>query len=221
MKLTAIIPAFNEEKALGEVILRLKNYVNQIIVIDDGSKDKTWQVATESGAAVYHHLINRGVGGALRTGFKAALLNEADIIITLDADGQHDPAEIPQLIKPILGGEADAVIGSRFLVNQKMPIFRKLGVPFFNIFIFLLFGIKTTDSQSGMRAFNKRAAASLKIYAREVLESPPEILRQIQINRLRLKEVPIKAIYTEYSLSKGQRFVPGLKTLFKLFFSII
>lgn len=220
MKLVAIIPAFNEEKALGGVILRLKNYVDQVIVVDDGSRDKTPQIAMESGATVYRHLTNLGVGGALRTGFKAALVNGADIIVTLDADGQHDPEEIPQLIKPILEGEADAVIGSRFLVSQKMPLLRKLGIPFFNIFTFLLFGIKTTDSQSGMRAFNKKAAESLKIYAREVLESPPEILGQIQINRLRLKEMPIKAIYTEYSLSKGQRFLPGLKALLKLFFSI-
>lgn len=221
MKLTAIIPAFNEEKTLGGVILKLKKYVDQIIIIDDGSQDNTSRVAQESGATVYRHLINRGLGGALGTGIEAALLNDADIVVTLDADEQHDPAEIPQLIKPILEGEADAVIGSRFLVSQKMPLFRKLGIPFFNIFTFLLFGIKTTDSQSGMRAFNKKAAALLKIYARGVLEASPEILGQIQFHRLRMKEVPIRAIYTDYSLAKGQRIGPGLKAIIKLFFSIV
>src|SRR3989338_3249144 len=110
MKIVAILPAFNEEKTIGAVILKLKNYVSQIIVIDDGSKDRTSQIAKEHGALVYRHLINRGLGGALGTGIKAGLQNEADIIVTLDADGQHDPAEISELIKPIMNGEADAVI---------------------------------------------------------------------------------------------------------------
>ena len=164
MKLIAMIPAFNEEKTLGEVILKSKNYVDQVIVIDDGSQDKTSQIALQNGATVYRHLINRGSGGAVGTGIRAALLNEADVIVTLDADEQHDPAEIPKLIKPIIEGEADAVIGSRFLTRQPMPLFRKMGVSFFNLVIFLLFGVKSTDSQSGMRAFNKKAAEILKIY---------------------------------------------------------
>lgn len=217
MKLIAIIPAFNEEKTVGQVISKLRQYVDQIIVVDDGSKDRTYQIASENGAKVYRHAINRGLGGALGTGLQAALLNGADIIVTLDADEQHDPAEIPKLTKPIIEGEADAVIGSRFLVKQPMPLFRKMGIPFFNIATFLLFGIKSTDSQSGMRAFSKKAAQSLEIFARGVLEASPEILSQIQAKSLRLKEIPIKSIYTKYSLSKGQRFSPGIKALIKLF----
>ena len=219
MRLIAIIPAFNEERTIGEVILKLKQYVDQIIVIDDGSKDNTCQVAVQSGAKVYRHLINRGLGGALGTGIKAALLDEADIIVTLDADDQHDPDEIPKLIKPIIEGEADIVIGSRFLVHQPMPLFRRMGIPFFNLITFLLFGIWSTDSQSGMRALNKKAAQNLEIYARGVMEASPEILKEIKTKQLKLKEVPIKSIYTPYSLSKGQRFSPGLKALIKLFIS--
>lgn len=219
MKQIAIIPAFNEQKTLGEVIFKLRNFVQQIIVVDDGSIDRTAQIARENGATVCRHLINRGLGGALGTGIKAALLEGADIIITLDADGQHDPAEIPELIKPILAEQADVVIGSRFMTRQPMPLFRRIGIPFFNLITFLLFGIKTTDSQSGMRAFSKKAAQNLDIYARGVMEASPEILNQIQIHRLKLKEVPIKSIYTKYSLSKGQRFSPGVKALVKLFAS--
>jgi len=216
MKVIAIIPAFNEERTIEAVISKLKQYVDDVIVIDDGSRDQTSQVALQNGAKVYCHVINRGLGGALGTGLKAALLNGADVIVTLDADEQHDPAEIPKLIKPIIEGEVDAVIGSRFLIRQPMPLFRRMGIPFFNFITFLLFGIKSTDSQSGMRAFSKKAAQNLEIYARGVLEASPEILRQIKIHKLKLKEVPIKSIYTPYSLSKGQRFSPGLKALIKL-----
>ncbi len=212
------MPAFNEERTIGAVILKLKPHVEQIIVIDDGSRDKTRQTAIQNGARVYRHPINRGLGGALSTGIKAALLNGADIMITLDADGQHDPEEIPKLIKPILDNEADVVIGSRFLVRQPMPLFRRMGIPFFNLITFLLFGIWSTDSQSGMRAFNRKTAQALEIHTNG-MEVSSEILKEVKTKRFKLKEIPIKSIYTDYSLSKGQGFVPGLKTLSKLFIS--
>ncbi len=216
MNLTVIIPAYNEEKHIGEVVQGVKKYTENIIVIDDGSEDKTSQIAQKNGAKVYRHFINRGLGGALGTGIKAALLAGADAMITLDADGQHDPDEIPRIIKPIINREADVVIGSRFLVRQSMPLFRRLGNPFLNLITFFLFGIWSTDSQSGMRAFNKKAAQSLEIYTNG-MEVSSEILKEIQAKGFRLKELPIKSIYTDYSLSKGQGLIPGLKTLFKLF----
>jgi len=216
MKLIVIIPAYNEERHIGEVIRGVKKHTDNVIVVDDGSKDKTYQIAVESGAKVFYHLINRGLGGALGTGISAALSEQADIIVTLDADGQHDPDEIPRIIKPIIDGKADVVIGSRFLVRQSMPLFRRLGNPFLNLITFFLFGIWSTDSQSGMRAFSKKAAQSLEIYTNG-MEVSSEILKEIQTKGFRLKELPIKSIYTDYSLSKGQGFIPGLKTLFKLF----
>lgn len=215
MKTVAIIPAFNEEKTIKEVVSKLKNYADQIIVIDDGSRDRTSQTALEAGATVYRHMLNLGLGGALGTGIKAALSQGADIIVTLDADAQHDPAEIPALLKPILDGEADAVIGSRFLIRQPMPLFRRLGIPFLNIVTFLLFGAKTTDSQSGYRAFSKKTAQALEIRA-QGMEVSSEIIKEIKVRGLKMKEVPIKATYTEYSLSKGQGLVTGIKTLIKL-----
>jgi len=216
MNLTVIIPAYNEEKHIGEVVQGVKKYTENIIVIDDGSEDKTSEIAQKNGAKVYRHFINRGLGGALGTGIKAALFCRADIIVTLDADGQHDPEEIPHLLKPIIEGKADVVIGSRFLVRQSMPLFRRLGNPFLNLITFFLFGIWSTDSQSGMRAFNKKAAQNLEIYTNG-MEVSSEILKEIQTHQFKLTEVPIKSIYTAYSLSKGQGFIPGLKTLIKLF----
>ena len=220
MKTVAIIPAFNEEKTIGEVVSKSKKYADEIIVIDDGSRDKTSKIAKESGARVYRHLINRGLGGALSTGIKVALLSGADIILTLDADGQHDTEEIPQIIKPIIDGEADFVIGSRFLTPQPMPLFRRLGIPFFNIVAFILFGIRGTDTLCGMRAFNKKMAQVLEIQSNG-MEAVLEMLKKAQINKFIVKEVPIKAIYTQYSLSKGLRFLPGIKFLMKLFTSKI
>ncbi len=218
MKIVAVMPAFNEEKAIGQVLLKLKKYTDQVIVVDDGSRDQTSQIASENGAIVYRHPINRGLGGALGTGIKAALLNGADIMITVDADGQHDPEEISSMIRPILDNEADVTIGSRFLIKQPMPLFRKLGIPFFNLMAFVLFNIRSTDSLSGMRAFNKKAAQSLEIHA-SGMEASLEILKKSQTLGLKIKEVPIKAIYTEYSTSKGLRFLPGLKFLIKIFAS--
>ena len=220
MKTAAIIPAFNEEKTIGEVVLKAKKYADEIIVIDDGSRDKTFKIAEESGARVYGHLINRGLGGALSTGIKAALLNGADIILTLDADGQHDAGEIPKMVKPIINGEADFVVGSRFINPQPMPLFRRLGIPFFNIVAFILFGIRGTDTLCGMRAINKKAAQRLEIQSNG-MEAALEIHQKSMSNHFRIKEVPIRAIYTEYSSSKGLRFLPGLRFLIKLFTSKI
>lgn len=216
MELTVVIPAYNEEKTIASVIAGVRRYVDNVIVIDDGSADSTLEIAQKSGVKVYRHFINRGLGGALGTGIRAALSAGADIIVTLDADGQHDPAEIPFLLKPIMESEADIVIGSRFLKTQPMPLFRRMGNYFFNLMTFFLFGIWTSDSQSGMRAFNKRVAEKLAIFT-SGMEVSSEIIKEIKLNKFKLKEVPIKAIYTDYSLSKGQGFIPGLKTLIKLF----
>jgi UDP-N-acetylglucosamine---dolichyl-phosphate N-acetylglucosaminyltransferase len=216
MKLAVIIPAYNEEKYISYVIQGAKKHTDNIIVIDDGSKDNTFKIAQENGAKVYRHLVNRGLGGALGTGIKAALLSGADIIITLDADGQHSPNEIPKIIEPIIKNEADMVIGSRFLTRQKMPFFRRWGNYFFNLITFFLFGLWSSDSQSGFRAFNRKAVQSLEVQTNG-MEISSEILKEIKINNFKIKEVPIKSIYTDYSLSKGQGLGLGFKTLIKLF----
>ena len=214
--IVVVIPAYNEERTIAEVIrgLKAKAY-RQIIVVDDGSGDRTAELARQEGAIVLTHIINRGVGGAWGTGLKAALSLDPQIIVTLDADGQHDPADLAGLIAPVEQRQADVVIGSRLSNPAGMPWSRRLANRIANLVTFLLFGYWVRDSQSGMRAFSRSAAEQIRISS-SGMEICSEMVAEIARNRLRLKEVPIKAIYTEYSLSKGQSFSVGLKTLLKL-----
>ena len=215
-KITVIIPAYNEEKTIQRVIREVKNYIENIIVIDDGSIDNTFEMAKSEGAIVYHHMINRGLGGALSTGIQAALLYKTDIFLTFDADGQHKAEDIPKMIKPIIENHADIVIGSRLLnLSENMPRIRKLANHVANMVTYILFGIKTTDSQSGLRCFNKKTAQLISIKTNS-MEVSSEIIKEIKVHNLKLVEVPIQAIYTDYSLSKGQNFVLGFKTFIKL-----
>lgn len=214
-KIITIIPALNEEKTIGSVVEEARKHSSEVLVINDGSNDNTARIAQEKGAIVYSHIINRGVGGALKTGFRAALLNQADIIVMLDADGQHDPSIIPALIQPLLEGSADAVLGSRLLNPGKMPFLRRFYNKTANFITFILFGVKTTDSQSGLRAFSQQALGILELKANGP-EICSEIIKEIGRKKLRLKEIPIEAIYTEYSMSKGQNMYLGIKTFIKL-----
>lgn len=215
-KILIVIPAYNEEKTIGKVIkdLKKKNYKN-IIVVNDGSVDNTKKIVEKQNILLYNHMINRGLGGALGTGIKAALLNNADVIVTFDADGQHSVNDIKNLIKPIIEKKADAVIGSRMLNPEGMPLIRKAYQWIANLITFLLFGVWTTDSQSGLRAFSRKAAEKIKIKTNR-MEVSSEIVHEIGKNKLKFKEIPIKAIYTDYSLSKGQSFFTGIKTTFRL-----
>lgn len=211
-----VIPAYNEERTIVGVIrgLKAKGFA-RLIVVDDGSNDRTGELARQEGVVLLRHLLNRGIGGALGTGIKAALRFRPKIIVTFDADGQHDPDDIPRLVEPIEKGEADVVIGSRLLNPAGMPWSRRLANRIANVATFLLFGVRTTDSQSGLKAFTADAAAQLRIMTSR-MEACSEILAETVRNRLRHKEVSVKAIYTNYSLSKGQSFTVGLYTLMKL-----
>ncbi|MDD3102294.1 MAG: glycosyltransferase family 2 protein [Patescibacteria group bacterium] len=214
-KIVIVIPAYNEIKTIKEVIKDAQTITKEIIVIDDASSDKTGEAAKNSGAKVFRHILNLGLGGALKTGFDAALRENADIVVTMDADGQHKAKEIPNLIKPILEDKADAVIGSRFLNYQEMPKSRRMCNLAANWITFIICGVKTTDSQSGLRAFNRVALEKIEIKSRH-MEVSSEFFKEIKNKKLRFAEVPTESIYTEYSLSKGQNFFLGIKTLFKL-----
>lgn len=215
MKTVAVLPAFNEERYIEKVVKEARKYADEVIVIDDCSRDNTFGIAKKAGAKVYRHLINRGVGGATRTGIKAALFAGADIIVILDADGQHLPEDIPALVAPIKKNKADVVIGSRFLRSQAIPFFRRVGNSFFNLFTFFLFGVWSSDTQSGMKALSKKAAEKLDITSKD-MEVCSEIIKEAKNLGLKLEEVPIRVVYTPYSLSKGQGFIMGVKTLIKL-----
>jgi len=211
-----VIPAYNEEKTITNVIKNLKKQnLKNIIVIDDGSKDKTAAFAKKIGAKVYSHPINRGLGGALNTGIKAALINNAEIIATCDADGQHNPKDVKRAIQHLKQNNLDVVIGSRLINSECMPLMRKFGNKSFNFITFLLFGIYSTDTQSGLRVFSKRAAEKIAIKTNK-MEVSSEIIKEIGRNNLRFEEIPIQAIYTDYSLEKGQKNINGFSILYKL-----
>jgi UDP-N-acetylglucosamine---dolichyl-phosphate N-acetylglucosaminyltransferase len=215
-RVVVVIPAYNEERTIVEVIRGLKQRgFTTLIVIDDGSSDRTSELASHEGVIRLRHILNRGLGGALGTGIAAALRLGAEVIVTFDADGQHDPNDIMKLLEPIEVEEAEVVIGSRMLDPRGMPYRRRMANSIANVVTYLLFGAWTTDSQSGLRAFSNRAAARMQIVATG-MEVSSEIIAETVKNRLKWKEVPVTAIYTDYSLSKGQSFTVGLQTLMKL-----
>lgn len=214
MKVIALIPAYNEEQTIAEVLDRTRPFVDEIIVVNDGSADRSAEIASGRGAVVVSHVINRGLGAAIGTGLAAAARRGAEIVITLDADGQHDPHEIPAFVAAIQNG-ADMVIGSRLLTREGMPWHRQLANVAGNIVTFVLFGAWVTDSQSGFRAFTRHAIGKIDIRTNR-MEVSSELIAEAKRNDLTLVEVPIKAIYTDYSLSKGQSIAVGIKTLVKL-----
>ncbi len=215
MKILAAVPAYNEETTIADVLSRTRPYVDGVIVVDDGSTDRTAQIARTQGAIVVSHVINRGLGAAIGTGFATAQKLGADIVVTLDADGQHDPAQIPALMSAIEQG-ADVVIGSRMLTGfVGMPLHRRVAQIVGNLVTFFLFGAWVTDSQSGFRALTRYAISKMHLKTNR-MEVSSELIAEAKRNKLTLVEVPIKAIYTPYSLSKGQSFIVGLKTLLKL-----
>ncbi len=200
-KIIACIPAYNEEKYIAKVIVRTKKYVDKIIVCDDGSSDDTSLIARELGAIVVRHNENRGYGAALRTLFREALKHNPDIIVTIDADAQHNPDEIPRLVEPIVRGEADIVIGSRFLGKTTQPKWRILGVKTITKTVKTTFKIPgITDAQSGFRAY--RADIVEKIMPEDnTMAASIEILAKAREHGLKIREVPA-TITTHQEASK-------------------
>jgi len=212
-----VIPAYNESKVVASVIDELnENGYSNVIVVDDGSSDSTYKALLGRNVTVLRHMLNRGKGAAVKTGIEAAKRMGAQIVITFDADGQHRAEDIFRLIEPIKKREAQVVIGSRLLDPRGMPFHRRVYNWLANLVTFILFGIWVTDSQSGLRAFSRQAAQSLDLKTSK-MEVSSEIIKEIKAHKLDLKEIPISAVYTDYSLSKGQNFIVGLKTFWKLF----
>jgi glycosyltransferase involved in cell wall biosynthesis len=214
MKIFVVIPAYNEAKTIGRVISDLKkqNYKN-ILVVDDGSKDETSNIAKRAGAMTIRHPINQGAGAATITGFDYAIIHGAEVIVTLDADGQHDVKDVEKVLRPVLEKRADIVIGSRLINPDGMPVIRRVGNKGLNYITYLLFGVWTTDSQSGFKAMTSAAYKRMHLNSKD-FEICSEIIKEIGRNNLRFTEVPIKVIYTDYSLSKGhgQSVTNGIKT---------
>lgn len=152
------MPAYNEERSIARMVLGCQKYVDRVIVVDDGISDATAELAISAGAHVVRHEWNAGYGTALRTCFETAREIGADRMVIIDSDGQHDPDEIPQLLQPLDRG-VDMVIGSRFCNGnaQDIPAYRKVGMRILDITTNFLGGLSVTDSQSGFRAYGKRA----------------------------------------------------------------
>ncbi len=211
----AVIPAFNEAKAIGPVVRGALEKADAVIVVDDASRDDTSAVARRAGAEVVRHPLQRGAGRATATGIQAALRAGADFIVTLDADGQHLTEELPLLVQPLADGEADMTIGCRLLDRASMPRLRRFGNDLANIWTWMLFGVKVSDSQSGYRGLTRAAAEKLPLEARGY-EFCSETLGQAGRLGFRIVEVPVTVIYTEYSMSKGQSLLTSIKTLARI-----
>lgn len=196
-QIVAIVPAYNEERFIGSVVLKARAYADSVVVVDDGSHDQTAKLAGEAGALVLSQPCNLGKAAALRTGFSYACAQGYDVIVTLDGDGQHDAAEIPKLAQPILQGDADMVIGSRFLgVKSQIPAWRRAGQHALTSLTNAASGVKCTDSQTGFRAFRREALASFDASCEGfAIESEMQFWAHEQ--HLRVMEVPIGCVYAE------------------------
>ncbi|MFV0442170.1 MAG: glycosyltransferase family 2 protein [Planctomycetaceae bacterium] len=199
-----VVPAYNESTRLATVLKSLCAAGRSIVVVDDGSPDGTAAVAAASPVWVVRHPINCGQGAAIRTGIEFALSQGAGVIVTFDADGQHDCTEIDRLIAPVLQGEADVALGSRFLgTTIGMPFTRRLLLQAAVLFTRLTARIRVTDAHNGFRAFSRRAAERIRINQPRMAHAS-EILAEIGRLRLTYTEVPVTVSYSEDSLRKGQ-----------------
>ncbi len=196
LKVLAAIPAYNEANHITSIIKETQRYVDQVLVIDDGSADGTGEIAEAAGATVFKHDRNQGKGAAINSAFKMARELQPTAMVLLDGDGQHDPAEIPSLLAPVLSGDADMVVGSRFMRNNHIPKYRMLGQTILTLTTNMGTGIRISDTQSGFRSFSQKA-----IYKMSFRENGFAVESEMQFRArqydLKVSEVPIITNYDE------------------------
>jgi glycosyltransferase involved in cell wall biosynthesis len=215
-----VIPAYNEEQTVADVVSSAVKVADRVVVVDDGSRDRTSVLARQAGALVVRHAINRGLGAALGTGIEAANRLNADAVVTMDADGQHRTEDAARIFERLGQGDVDFVLGSRMKKGDEsgnMPIYRVLFNFVGNLLTYMLFGVWVTDSQSGLRGLSQKAVRTIELRTNG-MEVSSEFIKEIKDRHWRFAEIPIKAIYTDYSLSKGQSLFVGVKTAFKLIY---
>jgi glycosyltransferase involved in cell wall biosynthesis len=216
-KIFIVIPAFNEERVISSVVQEIKSagYGN-IIVVDDGSEDKTYQEAERAGVVAVKHFLNRGKGAAVKTGIEAAKILGADIIITMDGDGQHNPQDISKMFG-LIGEGSDVVLGTRLKKPKGMPFYKIFANYLGNFFTYVVFGLWVTDSQSGFRAYSKKGIDLIDTKT-DRYEYDSEVIREVYHHKLKYAEIPIDVRYTEYSMNKKNKmnFKNGVKTLIKM-----
>jgi glycosyltransferase involved in cell wall biosynthesis len=202
-KVVACIPAFNAAKSLGRVIEVARKYVDEVIVVNDGSNDNTESIASSAGATVVNHSVNLGYGAAITSCLKAATQADAQIVITLDADLQHNPEDIPLLMRPILEGKADIVTGSRFIADVTrlqddggLPAYRRFGITVITKVTNFMAQTTISDATTGFRAYSSHAATALaSMQFSPGMGSSSQILMEASISGLRIIEVPVKILY--------------------------
>lgn len=214
-----IVPAYNEASVVGSVIeeLTLQGY-KDIIVIDDGSTDDTYIKAKEKGAVVLRHILNRGKGASVKTGIEAAKILKAQNVVTFDGDGQHEPKDIKKALS--LLEKYDVVLGRRDFSEKHIPLLKKLGNFLGNVITWFVYGLWVADSQSGMRAYSKRAIDLIETMA-DRYDYDSEIMREIVRNGLSYTEMIIHVRYSDYSQKKVDRqsLTSAIQTVIKMILS--
>ena len=194
-KVIAAIPCYNEERFVGQVVCKAKRYVDQVIVIDDGSRDGTSQAARAAGALIVDHGVNKGYGESVKSCFGVAKANQADVLVIFDGDGQHNPDELPHILAPILNGRADMVIGSRFLGGvSSVPRYRKFGINVITWLFNVGSSVKVSDAQSGFRAYSRSILDTISLTEKGMGISV-EVLVKVRGKGFTIQEVPISCSY--------------------------
>ena len=217
-KILVCVPAFNEGKNISEIVNKSKKYADGVIVYDDGSTDGTFELATAAGATVIKSPKNTGYGSAIRALFQAAREQNADIMVTLDSDGQHNPDQIPEVIEPIKQG-FDIVLGSRYLRNKdkvKVPKIRSFGIKTITKLAQSASYKGITDSQSGFRAYSKNALSKINLFEDGMAVST-EILLRASEKKLSTTEVPITVNYDLKDTSTHNPLTHGVRVLYSVF----
>ncbi len=216
-----VIAAYNESATIRGVVERLLTRYRSVVVVDDASTDGTSLRLAGLDVQILRHVLNRGQGAALQTGIEYALKMGVTVIVTFDADGQHDEQDIPALVEPIVRGECDVCLGSRFLGKaHDIPRWRWLTLKGGVLFTRVVHGIRTTDVHNGLRAFSRSAAASIRI-TMDRMAHASEILEQLKTRRLRFKEVPVNVYYSAHSLEKGQSSWNALRIALQMIYKKI
>ena len=208
-----VIPAYDEEPVIGQVIADARARFRNVVVVDDGSNDDTLERALAAGAVVLRHPVNLGQGAAIQTGIAYALRQGAAVVGTLDADGQHSAADLQRMTEALMASGADVALGSRFLGRAEgLPFARRVVLKLAVAFTRWITGLYLTDVHNGLRVFTASAARRIRITQNRMAHAS-EILDEIARHRLRHIEVPVSIRYTEYSLAKGQRISDAIRII--------
>ena len=205
--LIAIVPAYNEAKNIGSTLKSLFDHVDQVVVVDDGSVDKTAAIAKSAGATVLRHRINRGQGAALQTGHEYAINTSADFVLHFDGDGQLDVMDIKPALERIKETSSDVLLGSRFLDDRSnVPLSKRYLIhPIGRLFQRLFHGLKLTDTHNGFRILNQKALLKIKI-TQDGMAHASEIPVLAKKNNLKIVEFPVRVVYREYGQGVGGGF---------------